>query len=108
MKTTNATQFTFMNNEDISQLTIGKRVRTQVELDKDMLDSFHKHFGDPITVAGHQLVTKFVNDLISTRMKDVTMEYNPVTNSTQFKLDLFVFNRTELEGFIRAIREENK
>jgi hypothetical protein len=91
----------------MDKLIMGNRVRTQVELSKDIQSEYYFLENDNLTgILTKELIQRFTNELISTRMKDVVIEENPNSYSTQYKLDLFVFNYDELMDLIKQhVRE---
>jgi hypothetical protein len=49
------------------------------------------------------LVQKATSDMISSRMMDVKIEEDQMRRETKFKLELFVFNKQELEDLIQSV-----
>lgn len=84
---------------------IKRRVTTQVQLNKELLDQQTQIMGTErlSEIINRQLIERFVNEMLSTRLQDLKTEevIGPDGNSTlQMKLELFVFNEEELKKLI--------
>lgn len=86
---------------------MGNRVSAQVELSNDIQSSYEFFMNGNFTrILTNELIQKITNELISTRLKDIVIEEIPNLHTTQYKLDLFVFNYDELMGLIKQLVRE--
>lgn len=84
---------------------INRRVITQVQLSKELLEEQKQIMGEEelSKIINKQIIDRFVDEMLSTRLQDIkTEEVNrPDGSSTlQMKLELFVFNEEELKKLI--------
>jgi hypothetical protein len=54
----------------------------------------------------HEVVKRFTDEMVASRWKDVKVEEGSrFFDDTRYTLELFVFNREELNALIQAIKE---
>jgi hypothetical protein len=54
----------------------------------------------------HEVVKRFTDEMVASRWKDVKIEEGTnFFDDTRYTLELFVFNRQELDELIRSIKE---
>jgi hypothetical protein len=90
-----------MTQEEINSFIVGKKLTSQYEMNKEMeheLSLVFDNLNDRLT---HEVLKRFTDEMIAHRMKDVVIEENPITKTTRFKLELFVFNREELKTLLK-------
>jgi hypothetical protein len=88
---------------------ISRRVTTQCQLSKELLEEQKLLMGaEQLSYAlNRQLIETWVNEMLSTRLQDLKTEQiigPDGKSSIQMKLDLFVFNREELNGLVTFIK----
>jgi hypothetical protein len=96
-----------MTPEQTSQFITSKRIRSQHVMTKDMeYELSQKYFVDDIHARfTHEIVKRFTDEMVASRCKDVKIEEGShFFDNTTFTLELFVFNRQELNTFIEAIK----
>jgi hypothetical protein len=85
------------------------RVITQIQLDKKLAEA-HKHMlgeEELSSILNKQLIKRFVGEMLSTRLQDIKTEevIGPDGQSNlEMKLELFVFNKEELNGLVAMIK----
>ena len=85
------------------------RVITQFQFPKELIDEQKHIMGEEELSARltRSLVEKFVNEMLSTRLQDIVTEevVDPDGSSNlRMKMELFVFNREELNGLVAMIK----
>ena len=86
-----------------------RRVITQFQLNKELLDHNKEMVGEEqlSRILNQQLVERFVNEILSTRLQDIVTEevVDPDGSSNlRMKMELFVFNREELKGLVAMVK----
>ena len=84
---------------------ISRRVWVQAQLSKELLEEQMLVMGtEQLSYAiNRQLIELWVNEMLSNRLQDLKTEEvmgSDGKSSMQMKLDLFVFNREELNGLV--------
>jgi len=86
-----------------------RRVITQVQLNKELVEEQKHMLGaeELSSILNKQLTKRFVNEMLSTRLQDIKTEevIGPDGKSNlEMKLELFVFNKEELNGLVTMIK----
>lgn len=80
------------------------RVRVQYELSRSMEQDLNLVFDNVHVRIATEMIQKLVDTLIKKRMKEVVIEEDFLRRAKTFKLDLYVFNKEELQELIQAIK----
>ena len=80
------------------------RVRVQYELPRSMEQELNLVFDNEHVKVATEMIQKLVDTLIKKRMKEVVIEEDFLRRAKTFKLDLYVFNKEELQELIQAIK----
>ena len=88
---------------------INRRVITQAQLSKELLEEQKLIMGaEQLSQAlNRQLIETWINEMLSTRLQDLKTEevIGPDGKSSlQMKLELFVFNKEEMQGLVAFIK----
>ena len=91
---------------EISKLTVGSKVTSHYVMTKDMEHELSHVFDNVQARFTHEVVKRFTDEMVASRCKDVKIEEGPnFFDDTRYTLELFVFNREELNTLIQAIKE---
>ena len=85
------------------------RVITQFQLDKGLIDEQKHIMGaeELSAILNKELIERFVNEMLSTRLQDIKTEevIDPDGESSlQMKMELYIFNKEELQGLVTFIK----
>jgi hypothetical protein len=88
---------------------INRRVITQVQLNKELIDEQKHIMGEEqlSAILNKQLIERFVNDMLSTRLQDIKTEEvidSDGKSTLQMKMNLYIFNKEELNGLVTMIK----
>jgi hypothetical protein len=89
-----------MIQEQKNSFIVGKKLTAQYEINKEMERELSIVFDNLNARLSHEVIERFTNEMIANRMKDVVIEEDTINKTTRFKLELFVFNRQELEALL--------
>ena len=91
---------------EISKLVVGNKVTSYYVMTKDMEHELSHVFDNVQARFTHEVVKRFTDEMVANRWKDVKVEEGPkFFDDTRYTLELFVFNREELNALIQAIKE---
>jgi hypothetical protein len=94
-----------MTPEQTSKFITGKRIVSQYTMPKEMEHELSQVFDNIQARFTHEVVKRFTDEMVANRWKDVKIEEGPnFFDDTRYTLELFVFNREELNTFIEAIK----
>lgn len=94
-----------MTPEQTSRFIIGKKVTSHYVTTKEMEHELSHLFDNVQARIAHEVVKRFTDEMVASRWKDVKIEEGPnFFDDTRYTLELFVFNRQELNTFIEAIK----
>jgi hypothetical protein len=91
---------------EISQFIVGKRIISQYTMSEQMKRDLSLTIDNIHARLTHELVNRFTDEMIASRMKDVVIENGLPMNQTKFSLELYVFNKEELKNLIRSINQK--
>ena len=85
------------------------RVITQIQLDKKLVEEQKNMLGaeELSSILNKQLTKRFVSEMLSTRLQDIKTEEvidSDGKSTLQMKLELFIFNKEELQGLVAMIK----
>ena len=85
------------------------RVITQIQLDKKLIEEQKNMLGaeELSSILNKQLTQRFVSEMLSTRLQDIKTEEvidSDGKSTLQMKLELFIFNKEELQGLVAMIK----
>ena len=88
---------------------VNRRVITQVQLNKELIDEQKHIMGEEqlSAILNKQLIERFVNDMLSTRLQDIKTEEvidSDGKSTLQMKMNLYIFNKEELNGLVTMIK----
>ena len=88
---------------------INRRVITQVQLNKELIEEQKHMLGaeELSSILNKQITKRFVDEMLSTRLQDIKTEEVIGTDgqsTTQMKLELYIFNKEELNGLVAMIK----
>ena len=86
------------------KLIVGNKITSQYMM-TEQESEFSLMFDNIQTRLVHEIIKRFTDEMISKRFKDVVIETDLPFGQTKFNLELFVFNREELNQLIQAIEE---
>ena len=90
---------------EIKKLIVGSKVTSHYIMTKEMEHELNQVFDNIQARFTHEVVRRFTDEMISNRWKDVKVEEGPkFFDDTRYTLELFVFNRQELDEFIELIK----
>ena len=89
-------------SQEIKQFITGRKIRSEYAFTKLELE-LSRSFDNIQDRFAHDVIKRFTDQMIADRMKDMVVEIDH-NNQTKFKLELFVFNRHELDEFIKLIK----
>jgi hypothetical protein len=84
----------------------GKKVTTQVEVDKYMLTELNLSFDNIKARIANDLIQRFAQEMVSNRINDMVEEEVRDGQATRFSMELFVFNRQDLQDLITLIQNK--
>jgi hypothetical protein len=91
---------------EISKLTVGSKVTSHYVMTKEMEHELNHVFDNIQARFAHEVVKRFTDEMVASRWKDVKIEEGTnFFDDTRYTLELFVFNREELNTLIQAIKE---
>jgi hypothetical protein len=91
---------------EISKLTVGSKVTSHYVMTKEMEHELNHLFDNVQARFTHEVVKRFTEEMVASRCKDVKIEEGTnFFDDTRYTLELFVFNREELNTLIQAIKE---
>lgn len=94
-----------MTPEQTSRFITGKKVTSHYVMTKEMEHELNHVFDNVQARFTHEVVKRFTDEMVASRWKDVKIEEGPnFFDDTRYTLELFVFNREELNTLIEAIK----
>jgi len=91
---------------EISKLIVGNKVTSHYVTTKEMEHELSHLFDNVQARFTHEVVKRFTDEMVASRWKDVKVEEGSrFFDDTRYTLELFVFNREELNALIQAIKE---
>jgi hypothetical protein len=94
-----------MTPEQTMQFITGKKITSQYVMTKEMEHELNHVFDNVQERFTHEVVKRLTDEMIANRWKDVKVEEGPkFFDDTRYTLELFVFNRQELDEFIELIK----
>lgn len=91
---------------ETSKLMLGNKVTSHYVVTKEMEHELSHVFDNVQARFTHEVVKRFADEMVASRWKDVKIEEGPnFFDDTRYTLELFVFNRQELNTLIQAIKE---
>ncbi len=89
---------------EVSKLIVGSKVTSHYVMTKEMEHELNQVFDNIQVRFTHEVVKRFTDEMVASRWKDVKIEEGPnFFDDTRYTLELFVFNRQELNELIQAI-----
>jgi hypothetical protein len=90
---------------EISKLIVGSKITSHYVMPKEIEHELSQVFDNIQARFTHEVVRRFTDEMIANRWKDVKVEEGPkFFDDTRYTLELFVFNRQELDEFIKLIK----
>jgi DNA polymerase III delta prime subunit len=90
---------------EISKMIVGSKVTSHYVMTKEMEYELSRVFDNIQARFTHEVVKRFTDEMIANRWKDVKVEEgSKFFDDTRYTLELFVFNRQELDKFIELIK----
>jgi hypothetical protein len=88
---------------------INRRVTTQFQFSKELIEEQKHIMGaeELSSILNKQLIERFVNEMLSTRLQDLKTEEvigSDGKSNLQIKMELFIFNKEELNGLVTMIK----
>ena len=94
-----------MTPEQTSKFITDRRIVTQYTMTREMEHELSQVFDNVNARFAHEVVKRFTDEVMKSRLGEVTIEEGPkFFDDTIFKLELFVFNRQELNELIESIK----
>lgn len=91
---------------ETSKLMLGNKVTSHYVVTKEMEHELNHVFDNVQARFTHEVVKRFTDEMVASRWKDVKIEEGPnFFDDTRYTLELFVFNREELNTLIQAVKE---
>jgi hypothetical protein len=94
---------------ETTKLTVGSKVTSHYTMTKEMEHELNHLFDNVQARFTHEVVKRFTDEMVASRWKDVKIEEGTsFFDDTRYTLELFVFNREELDALIRSIKEDKQ
>jgi hypothetical protein len=91
---------------ETTKLTVGNKVTSHYVMTKEMEHELSHLFDNVQARFTHEVVKRFTDEMVASRWRDVKIEEGTnFFDDTRYTLELFVFNREELNTLIQAIKE---
>lgn len=91
---------------ETTKLMVGSKVTSHYLMTKEMEHELNHVFDNVQARFTHEVVKRFTDEMVASRWKDVKIEEGTnFFDDTRYTLELFVFNRQELDELIRSIKE---